>query len=516
MNLSSTRKFALLLCAVSFGNFGTKNIGVEGKFFSFFTQPAPVEPDTPAPTETKKPTGAPTLKQFESDDYFSPDSTPVATVPKKPTPYSNQYTPYVPPPPSPHAQPTERPTPRPTLRPTPDPTPGSSSFSSTNHTLTNYTSTNSTEYPSKSDPYYPAQSDPYYPVYPVPAPVTTPTPEPTLRPTLRPTPDPTPRPTFTTFPPTKNPTPDPTPLPTRRPTPFPTHTPTKKPTPQPTFAPTPIPTSPPTATPTSFPTATPTAVPTPVPTARPSPRPTPRPTEEPTDSPTVSQEPSEDPTGSEEPSESPTSTDEPSEMPSESPSFSSFPTGTPVLFSLAEIICDPQNNDLFNVLCNIITQLPDLERFLNGNARRQLEESRGLAAGSSTFTVFAPTDKAFGRVNLDIEVDLLSTNFTSEEKSYLKRTIQYHIIGNNSVKTFVDLECNSKLQTMNSDRIQVRCFTNARQILNKFMVGERSMAFGAADADFILSTFDAKIISRDVEASNGILHVVNNVLVPTP
>ncbi len=188
MNLSTTRKFALLLCAVSFGNFGTNNVGVEGKFFSFFTQPTPTEPDTPAPTGTKEPTVAPTLKGYESDDYFSPESAPVATVPMKPTPYSNQYTPYVPPPPSPHAKPTERPTPIPTLRPTPEPTPGLTSYySSTNYTSTNYTSTNSSDYPSKTDPYYPTQSDPYYPVYPVPAPVITPTPEPTPRPTLRPT-----------------------------------------------------------------------------------------------------------------------------------------------------------------------------------------------------------------------------------------------------------------------------------------------------------------------------------------
>ena len=173
MKLSSAGKFttinavALLLCAVLFGNFG-----VEGTFFSISNKETtdPGEPENTDQTDgftsrtggywIKRPISAPTPYRYDGDDYFYPESKPVTEAPKMPTPYSNQYTPYVPPPPAPNVKPTERPTPRPTLRPTPDPTPGP--------TLSN-------------------RSNPYGASYPVSAPVVPKTPEPTRTPTFRPT-----------------------------------------------------------------------------------------------------------------------------------------------------------------------------------------------------------------------------------------------------------------------------------------------------------------------------------------
>lgn len=133
-----------------------------------------------------------------------------------------------------------------------------------------------------------------------------------------------------------------------------------------------------------------------------------------------------------------------------------------------------------------------------------------------SFTLFAPTNKAFERVNLPIDIDLQSNLFTMKEKDILKPIIKTHAIDKEI--TFKDLICNRKLQTLNESQIQTRCSTNSilkLQKLKKFMVSDIHSAFGQEDAMIILSTQDAKIINNlDVFASNGIIHPVNNVILP--
>ena len=176
--------------------------------------------------------------------------------------------------------------------------------------------------------------------------------------------------------------------------------------------------------------------------------------------------------------------------------------GNAYLFA-AGIICNPQNADLFSILCNIITQLPDLERFLDGTAGRRLEETDD---GPAKFTVFAATNRAWRRAAFPIDIDFESEFFTPTERAILKTTVQYHAIGNNVVKTFDELECDELLRTLNGLQIQIRCATNSRLREQKFVVTPGS--------GNVLTLSDAKIITKDVDASNGILHAVNNVVIP--
>lgn len=169
----------------------------------------------------------------------------------------------------------------------------------------------------------------------------------------------------------------------------------------------------------------------------------------------------------------------------------------------AGIICNPQNADLFSILCNIITQLPDLESFLAGTAGRRLQE---IEDGPTQLTMFAPTNRAWQRAALPIDIDYESEFFTKEERNILKTTVQYHVIGNNVVRTFAELECDELFRTMNALQIQIRCATNSRLREQKFVV--------RPDSGNVLTFSDAKIITKDVEASNGILHAVNNVVIP--
>ncbi len=120
--------------------------------------------------------------------------------------------------------------------------------------------------------------------------------------------------------------------------------------------------------------------------------------------------------------------------------------------------------------------------------------------------MFAATNRAWERADLPIDIDFESEFFTQYEKILLKKTVQYLVIGNNVVKTFDELECDELLKSMNGLQIQIRCATNNRQIEQKFVV--------TPDSGIILTFSDAKIITKNVEASNGILHAVNNVVIP--
>jgi len=95
----------------------------------------------------------------------------------------------------------------------------------------------------------------------------------------------------------------------------------------------------------------------------------------------------------------------------------------------------------------------------------------------------------------------------------------YHIVPDALIWSS-DLVCNNKVKMMNGIETQTRCTT----IINRqrkeqsltYQVGTGSPCFGDENADVVLSRFDAKIVSGDVQASDGILHAINRVILPLP
>ncbi len=115
--------------------------------------------------------------------------------------------------------------------------------------------------------------------------------------------------------------------------------------------------------------------------------------------------------------------------------------------------------------------------------------------GDGPFTVFAPTNEAF--VNL---LHALGSNYnsledfdTDEEKALLAQLLSYHVVAGNAVAS-EDLTDHQVIETLQGESITVR-LNHGVFIQDKTHV-------------------NAQVIGADNEASNGIVHIINKVLIP--
>jgi uncharacterized surface protein with fasciclin (FAS1) repeats len=104
--------------------------------------------------------------------------------------------------------------------------------------------------------------------------------------------------------------------------------------------------------------------------------------------------------------------------------------------------------------------------------------------GEGPFTVFAPTDEAFAKLPQGAVEDLLKP----ENKEKLKAVLTYHVAGAKAMST--DLKDGQMVKTVNGKEVKVKIDGD------KVMVG------------------DAKVVKADVAASNGVIHVIDTVLMP--
>jgi len=104
--------------------------------------------------------------------------------------------------------------------------------------------------------------------------------------------------------------------------------------------------------------------------------------------------------------------------------------------------------------------------------------------GSGPFTVFAPTDAAFAKLPAGIVENLLKP----ENKAKLQSVLTYHVVPGRYMAA--DVLKMSSAKTVNG---------------NSFMV---SMMGGDAMVD------NARIVKTDIMASNGVIHVIDSVILP--
>ena len=104
-------------------------------------------------------------------------------------------------------------------------------------------------------------------------------------------------------------------------------------------------------------------------------------------------------------------------------------------------------------------------------------------AGTGPFTVFAPTDQAFA----DAGIDLASFD-TDAENQTLVDILTYHVVSGSVMST--DLADAATTDALNGDKL--------------------SFTVGATE----VKVNDAVVTSADVEASNGVIHVIDKVLMP--
>jgi uncharacterized surface protein with fasciclin (FAS1) repeats len=98
------------------------------------------------------------------------------------------------------------------------------------------------------------------------------------------------------------------------------------------------------------------------------------------------------------------------------------------------------------------------------------------------YTVFAPTDAAFAKVPDRVLTALL------EDKAKLRAVLLYHVAGRRLPAA--DVVERSSIKTLNGQRVRVRV-KDSRVFLNR-----------------------ARVTTPDVMASNGVIHVINRVLIP--
>lgn len=104
--------------------------------------------------------------------------------------------------------------------------------------------------------------------------------------------------------------------------------------------------------------------------------------------------------------------------------------------------------------------------------------------GPGPFTVFAPTDAAFAKLPDGTVADLLKP----ENKEKLTAILTYHVVaGKDTSREVMDM---SKVKTLNGKDLPIKV------VDGKVMVG------------------DATVTKADIEASNGVIHVIDTVLMP--
>jgi transforming growth factor-beta-induced protein len=133
------------------------------------------------------------------------------------------------------------------------------------------------------------------------------------------------------------------------------------------------------------------------------------------------------------------------------------------------IVALAQGNSNLSTLVQALTKYPDLVSALSGSGK---------------FTVFAPTNAAFTSLLSTIG----QTSLDDIPEDVLKTILQYHVIGGQSVKS--TQLTNGPVETLSTEDITVSVSNGVK--LNSTV----------------------NVVTADVEATNGVVHVVDAVLVP--
>lgn len=105
--------------------------------------------------------------------------------------------------------------------------------------------------------------------------------------------------------------------------------------------------------------------------------------------------------------------------------------------------------------------------------------------GDGPFTVFAPTDEAFAK----LPAGTVETLLKPENRDQLVGVLTYHVVsGKVAAKQVVEL---SGAKTLNGQRVDI------------------TVADGGVSVD------QAKVVTTDIECSNGIIHVIDSVILPS-
>jgi uncharacterized surface protein with fasciclin (FAS1) repeats len=132
-------------------------------------------------------------------------------------------------------------------------------------------------------------------------------------------------------------------------------------------------------------------------------------------------------------------------------------------------------------LDKILYEVDNTDYFSTFKAAIDAAGVRATLAGAGPFTVFAPTNDAFAELDDGVLADLLAN------PDELEKVVLYHVVA--GVVMSSDLS-NGELTTLNNgEKVTVA-------LSNGVMIN------------------DANVTGPDVEASNGVIHIIDEVLIP--
>lgn len=105
--------------------------------------------------------------------------------------------------------------------------------------------------------------------------------------------------------------------------------------------------------------------------------------------------------------------------------------------------------------------------------------------GEGPFTVFVPTDKAFAKLPVETLSALL------QDKAALTQVLTYHVVPGRILSSDLQPGMTKKVATANGQELTVRVDRQGNVMVD-----------------------GAKVVSTDILADNGIIHVIDNVILP--
>ena len=164
----------------------------------------------------------------------------------------------------------------------------------------------------------------------------------------------------------------------------------------------------------------------------------------------------------------------------------------------------PKNVNNFNNNNNPFTNFDNDNEFY-----RFIQDFRENNDILQLFTVFVPINDAFNALNLDV---ISIFNVALNVNAVLLEIGEFHIIGGRAI-SYGELVCGRSYQMLNNQNSQTECRAN-----NKFQVGPGNRANPYACEIRVggqcQSNLPQLIRPRNIFASNGIIHTVNDVLIP--
>lgn len=151
----------------------------------------------------------------------------------------------------------------------------------------------------------------------------------------------------------------------------------------------------------------------------------------------------------------------------------------------------------------VMSQMPDLSTFVGALNRTGVSN---LLRGPGPFTILAPTNEAINKLPVNIRNDLAGSQPTeSIDPVRLPAVLNAQIIDGKHLSSEVQGQNRVTVRTRNGNELIIQ-----RQSDGSYTLTPGAGGFGAGGRSQIPP---ARVVRADIPCSNGVIHIVDNVLV---